>query len=356
MGFCLNACTRHNQHYNAASKHHTPTGFKNNYPHEPAPSLVDVVSWRWQARNLPKVPESGYFPPMHKPEVARYSERMQSASITWLGHATFLLRLGASNILTDPHLTNRASPLKRFGPKRLVTPPLTLGELPHIDFVIISHNHYDHLDRQTVLTLNAQTDGAPRFYVPLALKSWFTDQGIDNVVELDWWDARNEKELVINFVPAQHWSTRTRVDRNESLWGGWVIEHQDFRFYFAGDTGYSQDFKDIGAKFAPIDLAAIPIGAYDPRWFMKAQHVNPTEAVQIHHDVGARYSVGMHWGTFKLTDEPIDEPPKLLDQARRAVSLPAERFFVMGFGETRALPIEPTQGGRTNSVTSPKLE
>ena len=216
----------------------------------------------------------------------------------------------------------------------MVAPPLALDELPHIDLVVISHNHYDHLDHKTVQGLNLQSGAAPRFYVPLALAPWFNKRGIDDVVELDWWDGRQHGELSIHFVPAQHWSARTRLDRNKTLWGGWMIEHRDFRFYFAGDTGYSQDFKDIAERFAPIDIAAIPIGAYEPRWFMKTQHVNPAEAVRIHQDLGARYSIGMHWGTFILTDEPIDEPPKAFARAREAAGIPEQEFFLMDFGQT----------------------
>ena len=332
----MNGCTMHNPHFDSEKPHHTPTGFKNNYPHESAPSFADLARWRWQARELPELPQQGYTPPVRKPDVSSFVDQSH-ASITWLGHATFLYRIGGKTFLTDPHLSARASPFKRFGPRRLVSPPLAIAELPHIDYVVISHNHYDHLDRQTVLALNEQPGGAPRYFVPLALKKWFTNQDIDDVVELDWWGSRQEAQLTIHFVPAQHWSARTRLDRNESLWGGWVIEHAGFRFYFAGDTGYSKDFEDIGSKFSPIDLAAIPIGAYDPRWFMKAQHVNPSEALQIHQDIGARYSVGMHWGTFKLTDEPIDEPPNLLAEARKRLDIRPEQFFVMEFGETRAL-------------------
>ena len=326
-----------NPYYNKHKAHHMPSGFKNNYPHKALPSLGDVAKWRWQARQLAPDQHANYQPTTIKPDVAALVERRSNPSLTWLGHATFLLQMGGLNILTDPHLTERASPLTWMGPARHVPPALSLNELPHIDLVVVSHNHYDHLDRQTVLHLNAQAGGPPRFFVPLALAAWFNAQGITQVTELDWWESRTTQNIDVHFVPAQHWSTRTRLDRNKSLWGGWLLEHAGFKFYFTGDTGYSQDFNDIGARFAPIDLAAIPIGAYEPRWFMHTQHVNPEEAVRIHQDVGARYSVGMHWGTFVLTDEPLDEPPRALQRARAAAGIPESQFFLMDIGETLSL-------------------
>lgn len=199
------------------------------------------------------------------------------------------------------------------------------------------YTYYDHLDLYTVRGLNQQACGPPTFYVPLGLKPWFTDQGIDNAIALDWWDRREQSGLTITFVPVQHWSTRTRFDRNHSLWGGWVIEQPGFRFFFSGDTGYSKDFEDIGRRFDGFDLAALPIGAYEPRWFMKPQHISPAEAVQIHRDLHARHSVGIHWGTFSLSTERLDEPPRALGEARAAAGLDDGEFFVMRHGETRKL-------------------
>ena len=336
MVFAASGCAA-NSHYDQQKPHHTRSGFQNNYPHKPLPNLGDMVKWRWQARKLSASRHTNYQPTTVKPDLDLLNEHPSNPSITWLGHATFLLQMGGLNILTDPHLTERASPLSWMGPARYVPPAISLAELPHIDLVVISHNHYDHLDRATVVHLNAQAGGPPRFFVPLALAAWFNAQGISEVIELDWWESRQSHGIGVHFVPAQHWSTRTRLDRNKTLWGGWILEVDEFRFYFAGDTGYSQDFADIGARFAPIDLAAIPIGAYEPRWFMNTQHVNPIEAVRIHRDVGARYSVGMHWGTFVLTDEPLDEPPRELQRARDAAGIAASHFFLMDIGETRYL-------------------
>ena len=323
-----------NAYYDASKAHHTPEGFKNNYANPPHEGF-----WRWKWDqfwdDLPKPPEGGY----EQFKVIKPSEEDLRANpaITWLGHATLLLRVAGVTVLTDPHLTERASPLSWAGPKRRVPPALTIAQLPHIDAVVISHNHYDHLDRETVEGLNAQAGGPPRFFVPLGLKAWFNDLGIENVVELDWWDRRDYKGISLHFTPTQHFSARTPFDRNETLWGSWVVTTPDFRFYFAGDTGYSADFKDIGRRLGPFDLAAIPIGAYEPRWFMEGVHVNPAEAVMIHQDLRARRSLGMHWGTFELTDEPMDEPPRKLTGELAAAGISTDTFYLMQHGETRRL-------------------
>ena len=323
--------------------HHTPEGFRNNYPTPPRGSF-----WKWQQerreKGLPRVPPGGYHFPLHHPDVARLHANRSEPTLTWLGHSTFLLQIAGLNLLTDPHLTERASPLTFAGPRRVVPPALSLKQLPHIDAVLVSHNHYDHLDYSTVRRLSRQAAGSPMFFVPLGLKGWFAGHGMREVIELDWWEQAEHRGLRFHLCPVQHWSARTAWDRDKTLWGGWMVEHWEgarhepaFRFFFAGDTGYSRDFLDIAARFAPIDLAALPIGAYEPRWFMQVMHINPEEAVRIHQDLRARYSVAMHWGTFVLTDEPLDEPPHKLAAARRAAGVPAEHFFVMQHGETRDL-------------------
>jgi N-acyl-phosphatidylethanolamine-hydrolysing phospholipase D len=325
-----------NRYYDPDKPHHTQHGFRNNYPH---PSKGNFWKWKWERfrSGLPKEPEGGYRPQVLKPDVDALRAKLLNPSVTWIGHATLLLQIGGVNVLTDPHLTERASPFDFIGPKRRVPPALTFEELPHIDIVVISHNHYDHLDRETVERLSNQPGGPPRFFVPLGVQPWFNSLGIHSVVEQDWWEHSEHMGVKVNFVPVQHWSARTRYDVNETLWGGYLLEHQGFKFFFAGDTGYSANFKDIGSRLGPVDLAAIPIGGYEPRWFMKAMHVNPEEAVKIHQDVRARSSIGIHWGTFELTDETIDEPPKRLAVALKEANIDPQRFFVLKHGETRRL-------------------
>jgi N-acyl-phosphatidylethanolamine-hydrolysing phospholipase D len=332
----LVAASRSHPNYNPAKSHHTESGFRNNYPHQEKQSFWKWMWARW-TQGVPDDPAGGYGFPVLKPDAAFLAANRSEPTLTWIGHATLLLQLGGVNVLTDPHFSERASPVGFAGPKRYVPPALSLAELPHIDAVVISHNHYDHLDAGTVKELNRQPGGAPRFFVPLGLKAWFADEGIDNVVELDWWEQVRHMGVEFHLVPVQHWSARTAWDRNQTLWGGWMLEHPSMRFFFAGDTGYSQDFADIRSRFGPIDLAAIPVGCYEPRWFMQANHVNPEESVRIHNDLGARFSVGIHWGTFRLTDERLDEPPRKLAAALSAAGIPPERFFLMQHGELRRL-------------------
>ena len=335
-GALLIAACHSNPHYNPMKTHHTPDGFRNSYPHAPKQSFW---KWQWQRLNkgIPADPESGYNFPLLKPDAAFLAANRTRPTLTWIGHATFLLQLGGVNVLTDPHLTERASPLSFAGPRRHVAPGLDFESLPHVDVVVVSHSHYDHLDRDTVRRLNRQTGGPPMFFVPLALKAWFADEGIGNVTELDWWESRVHMGLTLHLAPVQHWSQRTPWDRDRTLWGAWVIEHPQMRLLFGGDFGYSQDIADIGRRFGSFDLAALPIGAYEPRWFMSIMHVNSDEAVRAHRDLNARYSVGMHWGTFRLTDERLDEPPRKLAEALSAAGIPPERFFLMKHGESRGL-------------------
>ena len=329
--------------------HHTAQGFRNNYPS----GWHHGSFWQWQRerrRNgVPKPPPGGWRFPSVKPDHVWLGRNRTEATLTWLGHATILLQVGGLNIITDPHLTARASPLGFLGPKRWMPPSLTFQELPHIDLVVLSHNHYDHLDQTTVQRLNRQAGGPPKFFVPLGLKAWFKAHGIDHTLELDWWDIADFAALAVTFTPAQHWSARTLNDRNQTLWGGWRIDHPAFKFFFAGDTGYSDDFRDIHSRLGPVDLAALPIGAYEPRWFMQASHVNPEEAVQIHRDLQATQSVAMHWGTFVLTDEPLDEPPRRLRQALHVQGLTEHDFWVLKHGETRRLIPSSTSTGASRA-------
>ena len=320
--------------------HHVDGGFRNNYPHEQRGTL-DFWKWQWDKMwgRYPERSATSYqFPTAaNDPEFLRANRAR--ATLTWIGHATMLLQLRGLNIITDPQFSERASPVSWVGPKRYMQPGLSREALPAIDVVLISHNHYDHLDLESVKFLASQhgKGGGPRFFVPLGIRAWFIDQGITNVVELDWWDKAEYLGMTINLVPTQHFSARSTFDRNEVLWGGWVVESGDFKFFFVGDSGYSKDFRDIGLRLGPIDLSIIPIGAYEPRWFMRAMHINPEEAVRVHGDVRSRYSVAMHWGTFDMTDELPDEPPRRLKDAMQAAGIAPERFFLMQHGETRPL-------------------
>ena len=234
--------------------------------------------------------------------------------ILWIGHASFLINIGGTTILTDTVISKRASPLRILGPKRLIPPALTLKDLPKIDLVTISHNHYDHLDVHSLKQIYKNNPTA-NFLVPKGDKKILTKRGIENVFEFLWWENFASKNLVLTFTPVQHWSARGLGDRNKSLWGGWFFKFEDYSIYHAGDTGYSNDFKDTKSKLGSPKYAFIPIGAYDPEWFMAESHVNPEDAVQIMLDLDAENSFGMHWATFKLTDEDTLEPKERLDKA-----------------------------------------
>lgn len=255
-------------------------------------------------------------------------------NVTFINHATFLLQINGLNILTDPIFSKRASPVQWAGPKRVRNPGVELQSLPRIDLVVISHNHYDHLDRHSVAEL--QNKSAPLFIVPLGDAKNLKKFGATNVVELDWWQSHKipNTDLVVTLTPVHHWSSRTPFDRNKSLWGGYVIKSSKFNVYFGGDSGYGPYFKETGEKLGPFDLSLIPIGAYEPRWFMKEQHMNPEEAVQAHLDLKSRFSLGCHFGTFQLTDEGIDDPVNDLEIAKKKFNVKSEEFIAPDNGQS----------------------
>ena len=315
----------------------TADGFQNTYPH---PEKASFWAWKWeQLRDgLPKPPPGGWNLPALSTDPVALGAPANNPSMTWIGHATVLVRLAGRNVLFDPIFSEYASPFAFAGPKRIVPLPIDIEALPRIDVVMISHNHYDHLDEATVKRLAAMPQGSPRFLVPLGLKAWFQERGIERVDEYDWWQSTDEGPLRITMVPVQHWSKRTLTDANATLWGGWVVEGEGLRVIHTGDTGYSEDFRDIGERFGGFDMAFIPIGAYAPRWFMQVMHVDVPEAVQVRADLKAARAIGIHWGTFEsLADEPLDEPPLRLARARAAHGLGIEQFDVMKIGETRSL-------------------
>ncbi len=257
--------------------------------------------------------------------------------ITWIGHATFLIQIGGLNLLTDPMWSDRASPVPFAGPRRWVAPGVPLAALPPIDAVLVSHNHYDHLDHATVRRLAADHPGAT-WLVPLGLASFLRRRGARHVHELDWWDDVRVGPVTLGCAPARHFSSRHVADRNRTLWCGWTVAAPMRRLYFAGDTAYHPAFTDIGRRFGPFDALLLPIGAYAPRWFMRSVHMMPEEAVQAFLDVQQgrpAAMVPMHWGTFKLTDEPMDEPPARVRAAWDAAGPPAGQLWVPMHGETR---------------------
>ncbi len=254
-------------------------------------------------------------------------------TLTWVGHATLLVQMGSTTFLTDPTWSDTASPIW-LGPRRFVPPGLDFDALPPIDFVVISHNHYDHLDLKTLERLAKRGHGT-RFLVPLGNGDLLRSRGIGPVVELDWGDTHAIEELVIWCLPAQHWSRRGLRDERRALWASWAVIAPERRFYFGGDTGMFPGFADIGEKLGPFDLAAVPIGAYEPQSMMRPYHLDPEQAVQAARDVRARLAMGMHFGTFDLSDEPLDEPPRRFREAARAAGYPESDAWILNIGETR---------------------
>jgi L-ascorbate metabolism protein UlaG (beta-lactamase superfamily) len=255
-----------------------------------------------------------------------------AAVVTFIGHATFLIQTAAGNILTDPMYSRRAGPLNVLGPRRVRRPAVPFDDLPPISMVLLSHNHYDHCDLRTLRKLAERFD--PRVVTPLGNGALVRSSGIRHVEELDWWQDAKTSIVPTTLTPAQHFSARSPLDRNRALWGGFMLVAGGARIFFAGDTAYAPFFRDVRQRLGPIDLALLPIGAYEPRWFMQALHMNPDEAAQVHVDLEALESVGMHFGTFQMTTEGIDEPLRALEAARRARNIPASQFRTLGFGES----------------------
>jgi L-ascorbate metabolism protein UlaG (beta-lactamase superfamily) len=254
------------------------------------------------------------------------------AVVTFIGHSTFLIQTAAGNIITDPIYSRRAGPLNRMGPPRVRAAAIGFDDLPPIALVLLSHNHYDHCDLATLGRLRQRFN--PVVVTPLGNAQLVRSAGLRRIEELDWWEDAVSAPVPVTLTPAQHFSARGPFDRNRALWGGFACRAGGLRIFFAGDTGYSPYFSAIRQRFGPMDLSLLPIGAYEPRWFMKDVHMNPAEAVQAHLDLESRQSIGMHFGTFQLTTEGIDEPLLALDAARRSSHVPTERFRTLEFGES----------------------
>jgi N-acyl-phosphatidylethanolamine-hydrolysing phospholipase D len=342
-------CSTHNPYFDPSKSHHRSDGFNNNYTDNWAEGQPSFWQWQRERWSNPPPPSKPERVPVVPADIAYLKANKRDVSVTWIGHATALWQINGMNILTDPHFTERASPVRFAGPKREVTLPITLEQLPRIDLVLISHNHYDHLDRPTVAALNRQAGGPPLFVVPLGVDLWLKDEGITHTRRMDWWERFELPApggtVTVNFVPVQHWSSRTPWDQNATLWGGFVVQAQvagaAFSMFFTGDTGYSKDFADIGQRFGGFDFSQIAVGCYLPRWFMQTQHVDEEEAVQIHLDVNSRYSMGVHWGTFRLCDDPIEAPLDGLPLARRKLGVADDAFVLFPIGQTKVLKKAP---------------
>ncbi len=295
-------------------------------------SLWDFVLWRLGYYDDPQ-------PHLAAPAEFSYPAKTSSSNSSggaarWIGHSTYLVCNEGLTFLTDPVFSSYCSPVPFPSLKRRYAPSIKLSELPLVDIVLLSHNHYDHMDKKTLCSLLRKN---PRmlFIVPTGLKRWFARRGIFSAIELAWGETvRVSENCKITAVPAQHHSGRTLWDQNQTLWCGYVVECGAKKFYFAGDTGYNPvHFKEIGRAFSPIDLSLIPIGVYVPHKFMAPVHINPDRAVAIHQEVGSRLSLGMHWNTFALADEPPDSPPYDLYLAMKEQGVPFEQFLPVRPGE-----------------------
>lgn len=293
---------QHSQPYDPIKKR-----FVNPYVEDEKRTLKDALLWKLgffdDGRDEPRAPKGFVYPSSQEPLDPNLPQAL------WINHSTFFLQMQGVNFLTDPIWGRRCSPVDFFGPVRRHPPALELDQLGKVDHVLISHNHYDHLDRRTVLILHKLYPNIC-WWVPLGVKKWFLRLGITQVKELGWWESASHDGLEFTAVPAQHFSGRTPKDTWKSLWMGWVVESKQKRFYFVGDTGYNPfDFKAIGKRWTHMDLSLIPIGSYLPKKFMSPVHIDPFHAVQIHREVFSQKSIGMHWRTFNLSDEEAFRPP-----------------------------------------------
>jgi N-acyl-phosphatidylethanolamine-hydrolysing phospholipase D len=325
--------------------HRAPDGsFRNPWPDSALHGWRDVLRFLRQRRapDYARTPPRGSLP-ASKPDIAYPRASDTDFRATWIGHSTVLLQLGGLNVLTDPVFSQRAFPVQWTGPRRVMDPALPMHALPTLDVVLLSHNHYDHLDKPAVKQIAREHPGTT-WIVPLGLGRYIRSWGARDIVELDWWQHTAIHGMSVTATPARHFSGRGPGDRNKSLWCGFAFAKDGKRAWFAGDTAYHPEFGEIGARCGPFEFVMIPIGAYDPRWFMHVVHVDPEEAVQIYQDLVGPHAgmslplmLGIHWGTFRLTQEPMDEPPRRTAACWRAVGLDEDRLWIARFGETRRL-------------------
>jgi len=314
--------------------HHTLNGFHNIYDN-PERGFADFLHWKLghvpnEEAAIPHDRMIPYAADIVAPDYQLIDHPDPAKiQITWVGQSTFLIQVEGINILTDPIFNNRSTPLG-VGFKRRSTPGIPFDRLPPIHAVLISHNHYDHLDRYTIKKLG----NSPKYFIPLKLGQWFSSRKVTNYEEMDWWDTSMFKGIRIVSVPAQHFSRRAIFDGNKTLWVGWVLETKHGKVFFAGDTGYASHFKAVREKLGPMRLALLPIGSYRPRWYMKTIHMDPPDAISAHKDLQAQQSIAMHWGTFYIADEPLGEPPLYLKKAMKEASMAEDSFPIIKFGET----------------------
>jgi N-acyl-phosphatidylethanolamine-hydrolysing phospholipase D len=341
----LFACTstpfEHSEQVSSSNhpKHHTSSGYQN-YPfvETAAPKgLLFYFRRVWSSVFVPDIPDAHKLSEWESTELLN---SIESDSITWLGHASFLIRVANKTILTDPFLSKYASPVSWAGPTRFVESPIPINKLPSIDIVIVSHNHYDHLDDETVSNLKNKDN--IHVVVALGLKPFFIERGYSMVTELDWGQSVSVEGIEMTAEPAVHDSARSIFDHNETLWASWVINSSQKRIFFIGDTGYSDTiFNDLGDKYGSFDYAILPIGAYEPRELMWMSHTTPEEAVSIGIDVRAKTLIASHWGTVSsLSDEPIFHPPIRFKKSGADSGLSNKNLWTMKVGETR--PLLPT--------------
>ena len=325
--------------------HHRPGGgFRNPWPAAEVHGFKDFLKWTLvERRRSPRRPDPSpasfsradpaYVTPRADPE---------QLTITWVGHTTFLIQIAGLNVLTDPIWSERASPVQFAGPHRWVPPAVEFDRLPPIDVVVLSHDHYDHLDSGTVSRIAARYPAAV-WNAPLGVAAFLKRHGARDINERDWWDQSSVGSLKLTCVPAQHFSGRTLGKRNRTLWSGWTMRSRNHSIYFAGDTALHPEFGTVAERCGPFELAILPIGAYEPRWFMGSVHMNPDDCMKAMSHLTARQNgrrltmAAAHWGTFKLTDEPMDEPPAKMRELWRAAGLDAQDLWIMRHGETRSI-------------------
>ena len=331
--------------------HHRPDGgFRNPWPGGEPPGFPALLRWRLVDRVRTPIqpdPPRGSLP-LRTPSIVAPRAEPGYRSATWVGHSTVLLQLGPLNILTDPLWGERASPFRRLGPRRLMPPGLDFDALPPIDVVLLSHNHYDHLDAPTVRRI-AERFPEARWLSPLRLGELLRSFGVRHVVERDWWESMampagtgpdGRGAFVATCTPARHFSARGLGDRGDTLWCGWTIAADGVSVYFAGDTALHPEFGAIASAAGPFDLVMLPIGAYEPRWFMGGVHMNPEDAIEAYRALTAGGAarppcLALHWGTFRLTDEPVEEPPARFGERWREAGFPADANWTLAVGETR---------------------